>query len=290
MNKDRGWISTYWDTLDQLYWSPQYLGLKSIPQHDWVVNGDSVSIPKGLTNPKGPLYRRTRLREGYWEYLSRQEEPFNYLFNMVFSILPGDVIAVLFDRFTKAGVSHFYKSTGNLWNRYGLWSQYDNTTSPDGFFVAEDAVLAVELKFNAKTSLDQFAKYMMLLTVEEDRIGSKDRLDLVYIFRSEPDATFECYLQTCPGDVGEEMYDRLLDSVKNEAVRLIIHEHEAAYRNVLGRAKVTCIDWKSFAAGLVAYRETLGNDCGDRTLKRLLAGLLVAIEEHPLSDVGTSSN
>src|SRR5690606_34319423 len=68
-SEDRmSWTGAYWDLLERLYWSPQYLGLKSIPQDQWTVDGDTVSIPKDLTNKNGPLYRRIRSGDEYWTY------------------------------------------------------------------------------------------------------------------------------------------------------------------------------------------------------------------------------
>jgi hypothetical protein len=46
------WTRKYWEILDHLYWSPHYLGLKSIPQKHWTIDGGRVSIPRMMTNPK----------------------------------------------------------------------------------------------------------------------------------------------------------------------------------------------------------------------------------------------
>lgn len=75
------------DVVDHFYWAPQYIGLKSIPQRHWTIVGDTVSIPKDMISPKGPLYRRLRTGDEYWNYVRRQEETFNHIFDIIFAIL-----------------------------------------------------------------------------------------------------------------------------------------------------------------------------------------------------------
>ena len=40
------WNQTYWDIQDQLYWSPHYLGLKSIPQKLWLRTADHIAATR----------------------------------------------------------------------------------------------------------------------------------------------------------------------------------------------------------------------------------------------------
>ena len=85
------WTSKYWDAVDDFFWTPGYLGLESIGRKYWTIDGDMVSIPKTMTNPKGPLYRRVQSGDDYWNFVPRQEETFNHIFNLAFAVLPGDV-------------------------------------------------------------------------------------------------------------------------------------------------------------------------------------------------------
>jgi len=87
------WTKKYWDIVDQFYWTPNYLGLKSIPREQWTIEDGVVSIPRDMTNPNGPLYRRTRSGDEYWSFVRRQEETFNHIFDLAFAILPGDVVS-----------------------------------------------------------------------------------------------------------------------------------------------------------------------------------------------------
>jgi len=50
------WNNKYWDIMDQLYWSPQYLGIRSIPKKHWKKQDGLICVPEELVNNTGPLY------------------------------------------------------------------------------------------------------------------------------------------------------------------------------------------------------------------------------------------
>ncbi len=278
------WTDKYWDLVDQLYWSPQYLGLKSIPRRLWTEDEDRVSIPKAMTNSNGPLYRRVRSGEEFWSYVRRQEETFNQIFDLTFAVLPGDVVTEIFSKLTGTDLRQPYECIGRELRTRHFWREHDNITTPDGFFVNEESILAVELKFNAKTSLDQIAKYLLLFVAEEMVLGQRKRLDLLYIFNSDPDSAFKNQVGVNPGLVGEILVDDLLTSVSSKTVKGFLQENVSAFRNVLGKVNVRCIHWQDFAAAMTSFSATLQDGPGDRTLKRLIDGLVTEIQRHPLSN------
>lgn len=278
------WTNKYWDIVDQFYWTPSYLGLKSIPRHQWVVDGDTVSIPKELTHSTGPLYRRLRSGDEYWQFVRRQEETFNHLFDLTFAVLPGDVVCDLLGPMTSAGKGHDYESLGReICDRY-FWGG-ENVTTPDGLFLAPESVLAVELKFNAKTSLDQLAKYMMIFVAEEQVAGRRESLDLLYIFNSDPVAAFKTQTGLAPDEIGARLAPILIDAAKGQIAREFLNENQAALVGVLERANVSCISWLDLRNTMVTFAERLGDGQGDRTLRSLISGFASAIAEHPLSNV-----
>ena len=68
------WNRKYWDILDQLYWTPKYLGLSSISKKKWTVRDGLVCVPAELVNKSGPLYTRGTKSGEMKEYLLRQKE------------------------------------------------------------------------------------------------------------------------------------------------------------------------------------------------------------------------
>lgn len=275
----------YWDIVDQLYWSPKYLGMKSIPQKYWQVSGDKVAVPKSMTNPKGPLYRRDKSTADFWPYIQRQEEPFNHIFELVFSIMPGDALAEIYGHFIDAGQVRDYEAHGReLTTRIG-YKWLDNITTTDGFYTSKDSILAVELKFNAKTSLDQIAKYVMAITAEQMVSGIRQNLNLLYIFPTKPDESFAAQTGLGRFDINEELLSKLASAPENKSIRLFYEKHSKEISKTLRHLEITCIAWTDLLQALTSYSEQLGDTTGDQTLKRLIGGLVDEILVHPLSNV-----
>ena len=250
------------------------------------IDGDTVSVPKKMTNPKGPLYRRLRSGEDYSEYVHRQEEPFNHIFDLTFGVLPGDIVGDILNVFTSAGHGHSYESIGRELRTRHYWGEHDNIAQPDGFFVADKSILAIELKFKAKTSLDQLAKYILLFVAEQQIFDKwNSSLDLLYVFNTDPDASFEKQTGVNTQAVTEHMFEGLLASVRNKTAKQFLRDNESDVKDTLRRINVSCISWQDFSDALSAFSEKLKDGAGDRTLKRLISGLTTEIAEHPLSNV-----
>jgi len=178
-HRPKGWARIYWDIVEHFYWAPQYLGLKSIPQRYWVKSDDRVSVPQEMTNPDGPLYRRLRKINAFWPYVQRQEETFNHVFDIATAILPPSELAALFCPLAGMPGHQGLEALGqDIRPRYN-WGEHENITAPDAMLVSPVTALAVELKFNAKTSLDQLAKYIGLLMMEEKNQGARTHLGLL---------------------------------------------------------------------------------------------------------------
>lgn len=79
----REWNAKYWDIIDDLYWNPKYLGLKSIPRKKWQISGERVSLALAdIANTSGPLYSRSRKSDDLRDHLRHQEEILNHVFNL----------------------------------------------------------------------------------------------------------------------------------------------------------------------------------------------------------------
>ena len=282
------WTTKYWDIVSHFYWIPSYLGLASIPRKKWTVEGDAVKIPKAMTNPNGPLYRRTKSGDDYWAYIKRQEETINHIFDLTVAIMPGDVISRLFSPFIGAHGLHDYQfSSGSMRDMYP-WISGENVTTPDAFFLAKDSILAVELKFRARISLDQLAKYVALIVGEEMLNGKRSYLDLLYIMPSDPDKKFERQTTILPSSFCANHYDLLCGSTRNARVKALFIAERDAVKSALSRMTVSCVTWRAFKDQLILYCNALSQSPGDRTLGRLIGGLVSEIHGHPHSRAGQS--
>lgn len=279
------WSDSYWDILNELYWVPSYLGLKSIPQRHWTIEADKVAIPKALTNPSGPLYRRVRSGDGYEGFVRRQEETFNHIFNLTLSILPGDVITEIFGPFAGFDEAGDLQVLGKSVSDRYAWIAGANATTPDALLLSEMSVLAIEIKFNAKTSLDQLAKYVALIAGEEIHGGKRERLDLLFVFPADAEENFLRQTKIYPSELGVQHFELLSDTVKNARVKNLYRTESDAVKDTLSRLNITCITWQQLHDRVISFVAELGSGQGDKTLFRLLTGFASEVAVHPLSNV-----
>jgi hypothetical protein len=262
---------------------PSYLGLKSIPRRHWAVDEDVVSIPKEMTNPSGPLYRRLRSGDEYWKFIRRQEETFNHIFNLALAILPGDVISEIFGKLLEFDDVYNFQLCGvDIRDKY-TWIGGANVTTPDAFLLSTDSILAIEIKFNAKTSLDQLAKYVALIAGEEIEGSEHKELNLLYISPSLGEEAFRKQTSLELGKLSSGDLALLENAVSNPQVKALFAANSDAVMNVLSRLQISCVTWVQVLDALQEYLETLGTTQGDRTLHRLLEGLATEICTHPFS-------
>lgn len=173
-----------------------------------------------------------------------------------------------------------------LTTHYGS-SEHDNVTTPDGFFVAQRSILALKLTLGATTSLDQVAKYLLLFALEEKLTGRRDHLSLVYVFSRAPEDTFRKQTGIAASAFNPNTFEVLLASTRNGAVRALLEQHAYGANDCLSRLNIHCISWQALVRELTNFSERFrsGSGIGDRTLTRLIDGVITEIRRHPLSNV-----
>lgn len=278
------WTDKYWDILNQFYWSPKYLGLSSIPKNKITFKDGHALVPIEYVNPDGPLYRRTIKYDELEKNARRQEELFNDIFDLTFSIVPGEVVAKILGALAGTNPDISYEFIGHeILERFGL-PKNANIAQHDGFFVSESHTLAVELKFNASTSLDQLAKYCYFLMKEEQLRGRELDSRLLYILNKEALTTLTTQLTISPDDIDGEQAEMIINGCRNKTVALYLWSNLADFRNFLDRLLVVGQTWADLEIQLTSFTSTLNDSLGDVTLCKLLGGLAFEIRNHPLSN------
>ena len=281
-----GWTRSYWHALDNPYWSPQYLGLKSIPRRLWQRVGDRISVPAELTSNNGPLYYRKRKVADFWPYVQSQEETFNHLLDLVLAVLDPRDAAELFRPLCNFPEGLSFEDPGRELNCFLDWGVHQNITQPDLFLAGDDALLMVELKFNAKTSLDQFGKYLALALRYQAVYGSRNNLGLTYVMSApQPRASVEKQLGTTIEQIQSLGVAEVAEQVNNNAARdELLRDHQAT-KGLLKAIRVEAIHWSDLYGRLNDLADSAGDEPGGRTYSRLLGGLAEAINLHPLSNL-----
>lgn len=275
------WTDAYWDIISNLYWTPRYLGLKSIPRDKWRADGDWVSVPREtIANSSGPLYSRVRRFDELRVYLESQEEILNHFFNLTFSIAADSIVGELLFRplgFDEPGpIASFGREIGA---RYG-WSAGENVTQQDGFFVGQRSIVGVELKLGSRSWPEQIAKYAALMMWEEAISGPRQNLGLIFIV-PETDLPGHWPALGLKGPiVDHSILERFERSKLPKRIQDGFDKKPEDIRSVLDRLVLEVTSWQSLSVRISALESHLSPKlAGDQTLGRLLGGFRQQIEQ-----------
>jgi hypothetical protein len=280
------WNEKLWDLFDNVYWTPRYVGLKSISQKHWMIDDDRISIPKDLVNLTGPLYTRRTKASVIRDELSRQEEILNHFFNIAFAILSDHIISRLLFRPLAISDNGPFVSLGReVAARYG-WPNGENVTQQDGLFLSTESLIGVELKLGSTSWPEQIAKYLALMVLEENVSGCKEHLGLLFIV---PESAVQNHWRTVGLEssmVGGWYLKKFDESKLPKRIRNLFDEYPEKIRSVLERLKLSVVSWTAFRDEIKRIEsEECPGPCG-QTLARLLAGLRAQIEAHQGTGIG----
>ena len=271
----------YWDIIDQLYWWPTYIGLRSIGQKNWKVENDWISVPRSLVNPHGPLYSRRLKANELVDDLHSKEEILNHIFDLTFAIAPDALIEAAFVEPLGFSDTGPIESLGReVQARYG-WGHDVNVTQHDGFFVSERSAVAVELKLSSASWPEQILKYAALLAWEEIATGRKENLGLLFVI---PEGAMAKHWAKCgltDNNVGPDFLDRAWTKPIPSTLSRFLVERREDVLGVLSRLRMQVITWAQVRDRLVSYRSGLeGSSPGDQCLQRLIDGFLAQLAAH----------
>lgn len=278
------WNEKYLDNLEQLYWKPKYLGLKSISQKKWSKEGDFISVPRALVNESGPLYSRGIKSSEFKDMIFRQEEILNQFFDIAMSVVSGPILAQLLGCHGLKNPPDAFHSIGReAQDRYGFDG---NFTRHDGFFVSKNCAVGVELKLGSKSSLDQIAKYLLMFVSEEKFSGRKDHMELTYIVPGSAVGKHWSSTGLSGATLSKDEIIKAIESVKGESARgLLLSKSEKVVDTGL-RVKLEAISWSEFDRRMeLVCRELNPKQDGDACLLNVLKGMRAQLRLHPATEV-----
>ncbi len=270
------WNSKYWDLITQLYWTPNYLGLNSIPKSNWEVEGEFVRIPKSSLNLNSGIYNRINTAGQNLERLWQLEEPLNHIFDITFAIAPDELIEKFF--FEKIGVSSVgpFTSLGREVRQRYNWGN-GNITQQDGLFSSPNSVVGIELKLGSRSSRKQIAQYIALFCWEE--LYANRELDCGLLFIS-PNGDLESLVPELELNVSEWIKSAGELGLSRKILELFDGHPERIF-SISRRLKIALVTWKQHFEDVMQYRADIaGNSPGEQTLKRLLDGYLAQLKSH----------
>jgi hypothetical protein len=285
------WNSKYWDIISNLYWTPRYLGLRSISRDKWRTDGDWVSVPKELViNGSGPLYVRSRKFDELKAYLHGQEEILNQLFNILFSIAGDAVISRLLC--TPLGLvdNGPFESLGReIGSRY-CWRDSENITQQDGLFVSPTSVIGVELKLDSTSWPEQIAKYVALMMWEEAFSHRREDLGLLFIVPEGARSAHWANVGLKEAAIDGGFASQFNPSRLPKKIQSLFQDRPDQVRAVLQRLRLAVITLTDFRERLSEIEKELDlKQAGDQTLQRLLAGFRDQLERHQKTGLNGAS-
>lgn len=273
------WNNKVLDNLEQLYWSPRKLGLQSVkcvPTEDhsgYVVPRDAITgEPRVYTRPSSFINWRAGIL--------RDEEVLNQIIEIALGIAPASFLARAF--FAPLGI----ETAGRIEvigrevaSRHASLApqQY---TQHDGFYVASNAIVGMEMKLAARTSIEQMLKYCTQIALEEIIHGRKAHVGLIYLVPTTSVARtrFELALDD-PAKRAQVWKDPLAHTDKSRLKKLL-QLHASEIYEVGQRLRLEIITWDDFLATIITFLEfARANE--DETLSNLMDGLIAQIQATP---------
>jgi hypothetical protein len=285
-----GWNQKYWDLIDQLYWTPGYMGLQSINRREWRLEGDRISVPASLVNRSGPLYSRGLRIDALVGDLHRMEEPLNQIFNLTFALAPDALIQRMFVQSLGFSDSGPFESIGRETHvRYG-WNPNENITQHDALFVSATSAIAVELKLGSSTWPGQVMKYAALLAWEEMVCGPKSNLGLLFV---APERARSSHWKKCglsSSAIDRSFMDQSWAKPLPAPIRGLMLDHRERVASVLDRLQLGFMSWPEAAARMSAFSNEISSESpGDQTLRKLIAGFLDQLIRHEMTGYDKAS-
>ena len=273
------WNDKYWDTLDQIYWTPDYVGLRTLkPQRD-PARPDFLLIPRSDAPAGNSVYTRSIKPKDMTPHLHRREETLNHVLDIGLAIAPDVLLHRLIAK--PLGFDDFgpFECIGReIDQRFGI---DENAFQQDGFYVSDQSALALEIKLKSPSNPQQVLKYAVMLALEEMATGPKQNVGLLYVV---PEGTEEALWRGC-GLAGPSVRPDLIDFVRSRkmpvTLQRLVDVHEERLTALLPRMVIGAVSWTWMRDEIASIEATLDHkDPGQQCYGRLLLGLRRQIEAH----------
>lgn len=280
------WNTKYWDALDQIYWTLEYVGLQKLKTKTEAAFPDYLLVPRSDILKGNSVFTRKIRPSDIAAHLHTREELLNHVLNIGLAIAPDSLIERIVCGplgFTDNG--EFQSLGRELDQRYGL---SENAFQPDGLFVSTDSVLALEIKLQSPSSPEQIVKYASVLVLEEIFSGPKKNVGLLYIV---PDGAEVKLWRSCGLD-GPTVDPGFLEIVaakkKSAPLNRLIDAHGDRIRAMLSRMTLGCVSWTWFRDEIATIESALDKtDPAQQCYQRLLIGLRHQLEAHGGTGLGS---
>lgn len=271
MESTMPWNKKVLDNLDQLYWSPGKLGLVTVPR-ELSTDGSGFVVPKARIEGGKSIYVRG-LRHAEWRnHINKDEELLNQVLEIALAIAPSSFIDEAF--FAPLGVrpSGRIRTIGREAGLRHAELAPQQFTQHDGFYISDNAVVMMEMKLKANTSIEQYLKYCTLIALEELLSGRRNENGLIYLV---PTGSISRTRRTLLLDEPEglaRVWDDPTSFTKRRTLLRLLANHGSHIKDVAHRLKIEVTTWDNLL-GLIVRTRNGAIDAGDEALENLMSGM-----------------
>lgn len=273
------WNDKVLDNLEQLYWSPKKLGLHSVKCTP-IEDGSGFLVPRDTVVRKPRFYTRNSSFSNWRAGIHRDEELLNQVIEIALGIAPTAFLAQAF--FAPLGIEPVrpIEVIGREVGERHADLAPQQYTQHDGFYVAQNAIVGMEMKLGARTSVEQLLKYCTQIALEEIAHGRKAHVGLIYLVPTTSVARTRRDLALDTPTVGARVWENPLAYTEKSRLRKLLRQHSAEIRDVSERLRLEIITWDDFLKTLLVTREA-ARAADDETLGNLMEGLIAQIQATP---------
>lgn len=153
------WTKYYYDILDFYFWEPQHLGK--------------------IKNPKG----KHKTYSEVFSHLEKMEVVLNHQLALFFNIIPEEILNSILAGIIKSKKKGRYIYESDATTK--IIEKLNDFTQPDFLFEGKDSLLAIEVKLDSTSSLDQFMKYLFLYVLIKKKIKTIKKFHLIFLAKDE---------------------------------------------------------------------------------------------------------
>lgn len=153
------WTKYYYDILDFYFWEPQHLGKEKNPDSKYLSYSD------------------------IFNHLGKMEVSLNHQLALFFNIIPESILNTLLNTITKQAEKEKYTYDSDKTRK--IIEGLNDFTQPDFIFEGTKSLLALEVKLDSTSSMDQLMKYLLLFVLLKKKMKNIKKYNLVFLAKNE---------------------------------------------------------------------------------------------------------
>ncbi|OJH43582.1 hypothetical protein [Paracoccus sp. SM22M-07] len=273
------WNDKVLDNLEQIYWSPDKIGLGSIKRQQ-SPDGAGFFVPKDRLAGGKSLYSRGQTYADWRAAVTNKEELLNQVLEIALAIAPSAFVAKAF--FAPLGIrpEGRIRTIGREVGARHAEFAPQQFTQHDGLYVADNAIVMMEMKLKARTSIEQYLKYCTLAALEEMVGGKKDHVGMIYLVPAGAVLRTRKDLRLDDPQPMDQIWDNPSAFTDKSPLLRLLANHPEEIRSVGERLVLQIITWDDFMRTMLETRDDAAAT-GNETLENLMQGMIAQIQATP---------